>query len=420
MTASQTRFAQRAGATAVLAIAAVLLHLRSVCHAHPAQIVAAHATVNPDGRFQVTARLDLLAYVLNDVPARVDDEPMNALLDGPPDVLAAQLAQATERLQRGVTVIGDVATVRCEAAQLPTVVDVHRWRDSGIRPRLPVIQEVNVEGRLPAGTTRVAFRFPEAMGPIVLTVDRPGEEPYAEPVEAGHNSSSLSITLTQLGGASASPDASSSMPQPPPSAIAPAPTIGADAPDRPGGLHVAWRYLALGFTHILPAGPDHVLFVLGLFLLGGARLRPLLWQVTAFTLAHSITLALALYGVVRAPPALVEPLIAASIAFVAVENLVTSDLKPWRPAVVFGFGLVHGLGFAGVLSDLGLPRHQFATALLTFNVGVELGQLAVLGLAFAVVGWWRRRTWYRRGIVFPASGAIAAVAVFWTVSRIWT
>jgi hypothetical protein len=172
------------------------------------------------------------------------------------------------------------------------------------------------------------------------------------------------------------------------------------------------KYLSLGFGHILPQGPDHVLFVLGLFLLS-TRVRPLLWQVTAFTMAHSITLALSLYGLVRLPSIVVEPLIAMSIAFVAVENLITSELKPWRPFVVFGFGLVHGLGFAGVLTDMGLPRNQFATGLVTFNIGVELGQLAVIGLAFAAVGW------LRRCVVFPASTAIAAVALFWTVQRIW-
>jgi hypothetical protein len=172
------------------------------------------------------------------------------------------------------------------------------------------------------------------------------------------------------------------------------------------------KYLSWGFGHILPQGPDHVLFVLGLFLLS-TRVRPLLWQVTAFTMAHSITLALSLYGLVRLPSIVVEPLIAMSIAYVAVENLFTSELKPWRPFVVFGFGLVHGLGFAGVLTDMGLPRNQFATGLVTFNIGVELGQLAVIGLAFAAVGW------LRRCVVFPASTAIAAVALFWTVQRIW-
>ncbi|MCZ6833707.1 MAG: HupE/UreJ family protein [Acidobacteria bacterium] len=181
---------------------------------------------------------------------------------------------------------------------------------------------------------------------------------------------------------------------------------------------VAARYLGLGFTHILPLGLDHILFVLGLYLLT-TRLRALLVQVTAFTLAHSVTLALSMYGWLSLPSSLVEPLIALSIAYVAIENIVTTQLKPWRPAVVFGFGLLHGLGFAGVLRDLGLPRADYATALVTFNVGVEFGQVAVLALAFALSGWFRSRSWYRLRLAIPASTVIAAVALYWMVERIF-
>jgi hypothetical protein len=192
---------------------------------------------------------------------------------------------------------------------------------------------------------------------------------------------------------------------------------GAAPVGEPGRWLVARQYLALGFKHIVPEGTDHILFVLGLFLLG-SRLQQLLWQVTAFTVAHSITLGLSLYGVFRLSPLVVEPLIALSIAFVAVENICTPELKPWRPFVVFGFGLMHGLGFAGVLTSLGLPRQDFATALITFNGGVELGQLSVISVAFLLVGWWRRKPWYRRRIVIPASAAIAATGIFWTIQRV--
>ncbi|MEO7794918.1 MAG: HupE/UreJ family protein, partial [Thermoanaerobaculia bacterium] len=125
-------------------------------------------------------------------------------------------------------------------------------------------------------------------------------------------------------------------------------------------------------------------------------------------------------GVVRLSPAIVEPLIALSIAYVAIENLVTSELKPWRPLLVFGFGLLHGLGFAGVLIDLGLPRERFLTALLSFNAGVELGQLTVIAGAFLLVGvWFSHRPWYRRRIVLPASLAIAVVGLYWFVQRVF-
>jgi hypothetical protein len=178
------------------------------------------------------------------------------------------------------------------------------------------------------------------------------------------------------------------------------------------------QYLVLGFTHILPLGLDHILFVLGMFLLS-SRLKPVLTQVTAFTVAHSITLGLSIYGVVSASPRVVEPLIALSIAYVAIENLATSKLHPWRVAIVFAFGLLHGLGFAGVLRDLGLPRAQFAPALIAFNVGVELGQLAVIAAAWLlVVSWAQARPWYRRRLLVPASLAIAAMGLIWTFERL--
>ncbi len=188
----------------------------------------------------------------------------------------------------------------------------------------------------------------------------------------------------------------------------------------PTRAHVIEQYLALGFQHILPKGLDHILFILGIFLLT-TRLRPILAQVTAFTIAHSITLGLTMYGVVSLPSRIVEPLIAVSIAYVAIENVVTTELKPWRPAVVFAFGLLHGMGFAGVLRELKLPRGELVPALVSFNVGIELAQLAVVATAYLLVAvWFRQRTWYRPRFVVPASMLIAATGVFWTLQRILT
>jgi HupE / UreJ protein len=177
------------------------------------------------------------------------------------------------------------------------------------------------------------------------------------------------------------------------------------------------EYVGLGYTHILPKGLDHILFVVGLFLLS-ARLRPVLIQVTTFTVAHSMTLGLALYGLVSLPARIVEPLIALSIVYVAVENLRTRTLTTARIALVFMFGLLHGLGFAGVLTGLSLPRADFALGLVGFNIGVELGQLSVIAAVAVVVGWWRDRPWYHRRVVLPASIAIATVGAYWTVTRL--
>jgi hypothetical protein len=181
---------------------------------------------------------------------------------------------------------------------------------------------------------------------------------------------------------------------------------------------VVTQYLTLGFRHIVPEGLDHILFVLGLFLLT-TKLKPLLVQVTSFTVAHSVTLGLAMYGVVSVSPRIVEPMIALSIAYVAIENIATPKLTPWRPVVVFCFGLLHGLGFAGALQELQLARSEFLPALISFNVGIELAQLTVIAAAyFAVAFWSSDKVWYRSRVVVPASAAIAVVGLFWTVQRI--
>ncbi len=154
--------------------------------------------------------------------------------------------------------------------------------------------------------------------------------------------------------------------------------------DQATGWQTFVRYIPIGFDHIVPKGLDHILFVLGLFFLS-ARMRPLITQVSLFTLAHTITLALAALGYVTVPGSIVEPLIAASIVYVAVENIFMRNLSPWRPLVIFGFGLLHGLGFASVLAEFGLPDGAFVPALIGFNIGVEVGQLAVIAVVFACV-----------------------------------
>ncbi len=177
-------------------------------------------------------------------------------------------------------------------------------------------------------------------------------------------------------------------------------------------------YTRAGFDHILPKGLDHILFILGIFLLS-IKLRPLLLQVTMFTVAHSITLSLAMLNVINIPSYIVEPLIALSIAFIAFENIVTKEIKPSRLVVVFIFGLLHGMGFASMLADFGMPKNSFATALISFNVGVELGQLTIIALAFISIGYWfRNKSWYRNIIVIPASLLIGLVGLYWTYDRI--
>jgi hypothetical protein len=246
---------------------------------------------------------------------------------------------------------------------------------------------VRLSGPLPAGARAFDFRYGLALGTYALNV-RIGDGP---------------VQTQWIVGDALSDPVSLSAPPPPPSRA-----------------EVAWQYLVLGFTHIVPHGFDHILFVFGIFLLS-SRWRSVLAQVSTFTIAHSITLALTMYGVVSLPAKVVEPMIALSIAYVAIENLVVHEVKPWRLALVFSFGLLHGMGFAGVLRDLGLPRPQFLTALISFNAGVEAGQLSVIALAFAAVVYWqqtRNAVAYRRVVVQPTSIAIALVGLFWTVQRV--
>ncbi|NIQ12146.1 MAG: HupE/UreJ family protein, partial [Gammaproteobacteria bacterium] len=177
------------------------------------------------------------------------------------------------------------------------------------------------------------------------------------------------------------------------------------------------NYLVIGFEHIIPKGLDHILFVVGLFLLS-LRLAPLFWQITSFTIAHSITLALGILGYANISPAIVEPLIALSIVYVCVENIISDKLHKWRPVVIFSFGLLHGLGFASVLTDIGLSTGHFISGLIAFNIGIELGQLAVIAICyFSVAYWLGHKVWYRRVITIPASGLIAIIGAYWFIER---
>ncbi len=177
------------------------------------------------------------------------------------------------------------------------------------------------------------------------------------------------------------------------------------------------EFVQTGFLHILPRGLDHILFILGLFLFS-RTLRPLLWQVTMFTLAHTVTLGLATAGYIELSPRIVEPLIALSIAYVGLENVFSTQLHRHRLFLVFAFGLLHGLGFASILAEFELPKNAFFTSLLSFNVGVELGQLSIITLAWILLGWFMKSPNYRRFIIVPGSLLIGTTGIVWTIERL--
>ena len=277
--------------------------------------------------------------------------------------------------------------VELKADGEPTVLTV---KDAAIPPigdpELPRITHLVLSAPVVVPPREVAWRFHEAFGASVFRLVKSGEEAPFSALYRAAGAVEVTVPLDRT-------------------------------PDRSWG-EIALDYAVIGFEHILPKGLDHILFVVGLFLMN-ARWRPLLLQITCFTVAHSLTLGLALNGLVSAAPSIVEPLIAASIVYVAAENLMTQRVRSWRLAVVFAFGLVHGLGFAGVLGEIGLPEGQFVTALTFFNIGVELGQLTVLAACYAAVGvWFSDRTWYRQRVTNPASIGIAILAAFWVVERL--
>lgn len=357
----------------------------------PTQPVMAHelrptvvtATVPQDGQIRFDIRINLEALIAGISPEHKDtDESVNSgaykeLRAMSPEELSTRFNAFSSGWLDRITVKADGLAVELgiEDAQIPDVGDTAVSRTS----------RIVLNGQLPPKAETFTWTYPGAFGSSVLRA-------------MDENGQLVSIGWFRNGE------------QSPPVAV-----YGAESQST---LDMFLSYVVIGFEHIVPKGLDHILFVLGLYLLSPA-LRPLLYQVTAFTVAHSITLALALYGVVQLPGSIVEPLIALSIVYVAVENLATSRLSPWRPAIVFVFGLLHGLGFAGVLQEVGLPRDDYAIGLVAFNIGVEGGQLAVIAAAWLCTGlWFAAHPWYRSRIVWPGSVCIAAIGLYWTVERV--
>jgi hydrogenase/urease accessory protein HupE len=187
---------------------------------------------------------------------------------------------------------------------------------------------------------------------------------------------------------------------------------------RQGALAVARTFVPSGIEHIL-IGPDHILFLIGLLLLGGGW-RALIRIVTAFTIGHSVTLSLAALGIVSPPARLIEPAIALSIVFVGADNLMRGHGRDLRAWIALVFGLVHGFGFANVLREFGLPREALGWSLFSFNVGVEIGQLAiVLVVATLLMAIWRRSDAIGHRVVHAGSVVVIAAGSYWFVERVF-
>lgn len=185
-----------------------------------------------------------------------------------------------------------------------------------------------------------------------------------------------------------------------------------------GTAAVARRFVAAGIGHIL-AGPDHILFLIGLLLLGGS-LRRLALVVSAFTIAHSVTLTVAALRVFSPSPGLVEPLIALSIVYVGVDNLMVRDGRDVRVWIAFAFGLVHGFAFAGVLREMDLPPRALGWSLFSFNAGVEIGQLLIVALVASALAALRHRSEAAgRRLAFAGSLVVVVAGTIWFVQRVF-
>ena len=188
---------------------------------------------------------------------------------------------------------------------------------------------------------------------------------------------------------------------------------------RQGAFAVFSAFTRAGIHHIA-IGPDHILFIVGLLLLGGSVLR-LLGIVSAFTVGHSITLSLAVLNIVTPPARIVEPAIALSIVYVGADNLLSTqgarDVRAW---IALFFGLVHGFGFASVLREIGLPSRALGISLFSFNLGVEIGQAVIVVLVASLLALLRRRSPVRAGqFVTAASVFVTLAGAYWFVERIW-
>ncbi len=383
--------------TLLVALSSVVVSVSTRVHAHELQPTIADFTV-ADEALTLQLRLNVEALLAdidldavqdtNDAENAADYDSLRALSAAEVMARAPELLEAWNALPmvqaNGVPVALDAGTLT-----VPEGVDIELAR----------LSDWTVTAVLPAGTQELTVSWPKGAGALIVR-QQGVEEPFTGYLDGGQTTDPINLS----GG------------------------------DEMSGWQAFVSYIPVGFDHILPKGLDHILFVLGLFLLS-TQLGPLLWQVSAFTLAHTVTLAMGALGWVNVPGSIVEPLIAASIVYVAVENIWLGGLSRWRPFVIFGFGLLHGLGFASVLGDFGLPTAQFIPALIGFNIGVELGQLTVIALAAALIWLALRAAMYTdlegeevlvretsvmfRAVSITGSLIIAIIGAYWVIERVF-
>lgn len=356
----------------------------SNAYAHEIRPAIVDLNLQENQQYEVIIHLNLEALIAQISPQHQDTETSknvatyNALRKMDAKQLKPKFDAFLPTLLEGMTLLADQQKQSPQITQLkiPDIGDIELARDSTII----------LSGQLPTNTTHISWAWHESFGANALRVSSPSTpDLYTAYLQKGKRSADIPVASTQK--------------------------------IEQSTLQHFTNYLIIGFEHILPKGLDHILFVIGLFLLS-VKMRPLLLQITSFTLAHSVTLALGMMGILQVPSSIVEPLIAASIVYVCLENIYSDKLNAWRPFVIFAFGLLHGLGFSSVLMEIGLADEHFVTGLVAFNIGVELGQITVIAVCFLLVGFWfRHKAWYRHRITIPASAMIAAIGTYWLIER---
>jgi len=355
--------------------------LPNLSEAHPLTFTATQLILHTDGTFTVNMTCDLDALALGRSQDTEDEQLVFALKQLNPNEFQNTIDRLENFFQRRVRVrfsgkpepfsvtFPDYGTAAALDADIPTML--------GLTARL--------KGAIPPDAKDVEFFASRSFSDVHLSVvDETNKTTTQSIVERGARSEPIEL--------------------------------GARVQDQ-SAIYIQSQFFGMGLRHIIPDGTDHILFVLGLFFLSTA-IKSLIIQITAFTVAHALTLALATFGLINLPTFIIEPLIAISIAYIAVENIFLSRVTGRRALVVFSFGLLHGLGFASVLTELMLPSNELVFSLIGFNLGIEFGQLIVIGAAWLTVGQFRHRKWYRSRVVIPASVFIALIAGVWIVERL--
>jgi len=401
--------------------------------AHPPISSVVHLVVQPDGLVRVTVEHDPLAFALGGVSVDVDDEQMLQVWSQSDVILEELLRKSLLRWKQELILrLGD-QSISWGVRKSPETEDFRDWKSSKDGLPLPGAMQLVIEGTIPVGFGKLSIQLPVILDQVLLVVERPGLERSFLPLDPGDESPPLEILIGVV-----------DFPEVVPRGLVPNEEGGVGESHREidqvgrGGemkrdsqkamhvsMHNFWgdrvitlgRFVRLGFLHIVPNGIDHALFVVGLFLLS-PTFKSLLYQVSAFTIAHMVSMTLASFEIISAPSWLIEPFIAISIGFVAVENFLMITLSRWRLGVAFGFGLIHGLGFATGLRDHGLLPDEVVLSLGAFTFGVELGHLVILLFAWVVIGSLRGFSWYRNCVVLPLSMAIGVIAMVWFYDRV--